>query len=36
VYGEQNVFFDKEKLLTGDDWAAKLEREVKNAKAVIA
>ncbi|MEL6943690.1 MAG: TIR domain-containing protein, partial [Bacteroidota bacterium] len=36
VYGADLVFFDKEKLPTGSNWAKRLEEGVKNADAVIA
>ncbi|MEN0051026.1 MAG: toll/interleukin-1 receptor domain-containing protein, partial [Bacteroidota bacterium] len=36
TYGEDLVFFDKEKLPTGSNWAEVLENGVKNCDAVIA
>lgn len=34
-YGEDDVFFDKEQILAGDDWAEKLETGVKDCKAFV-
>ncbi|MEN0046168.1 MAG: toll/interleukin-1 receptor domain-containing protein [Bacteroidota bacterium] len=35
IYGKENVFFDKEDILTGQNWRSSLENGVKNCEAFM-